>query len=337
MRFFIALLICLTATLCKAQIKSTDLSGSWVAGKVNYLSGDDLPDENILKYSYVKYTFVMPDKMYYASVYHILGAEFLFEVRGNKLLIKSNVGFVVNTLKIMELTKNKLVMVMADMNGSLESPTAIQYTFYPEKLIQQSLALSPDDIYKISGTDTVFNSSQKIYALFNGADFSDHISYELSKVGISVRSGTLNATFIVNPSGKADSLKIIQGINAGYDKAYTRIFYAAQNKWKAAIHNGKPVKVLMHQEKKYFTSDEVVPSFFNTQKANAAYAEKNYEVALYYYDLALNDRPDDKDNLYRRGICRQQLGNLAGACSDWKKVQAMNSNLADALLAKYCK
>lgn len=337
MRSFFILLICLIATLCKAQIKSSDLSGSWVAGKVNFLSGDDLPDENILKYAYVKYTFAMPDKMYYASVYYILGSELLFEMRGNKLLIKSNAGFVMNTLKIMELSKNKLVMVMSDANGSLESPTAIQYTFYPEKLIQQSLALTPDDIYKINGTDTIFNSSQKIYALFKGPDFSDYISRELNKINVSVRRGTLNATFIVNSSGKADSLKIIQGINADYDKAYTKIFYAAQNKWKVATNNGNPVKVLMHQEKKYFSSDEAIPSFFNTQKANTAYEEKNYEVALYYYDLALKDRPDDKENLYRRGICRQQLGNLAGACSDWKKVQALSSNLADALLAKYCK
>lgn len=337
MRSFFTLCIWLIAGFCNAQIKSSDLSGSWIAGKVNFLSGDDLPDENILKYTYVKYTFAMPDKMYYAAVYHILGTEFLFEIRGNKLLVKSNVGFVVNTLKIMELNKNKLVMVMADANGSLESPTAIQYTFYPEKLVQESLALGADDIYKINGTDTVFNSSQKIYALFKGPDFSNYISSELSKVGVSARSGTLNASFIVNPFGKADSLKIIQGINPDYDKAYTKIFYAAKNKWIAASHNGKPVKVLMYQEKKYFTSDEVIPSFFNTQKANAAYEAKDFEVALYYYDMALKDRPDDKENFYRRGICRQQLGNIEGACSDWKKVKMLNSNLADAMLSKYCK
>ncbi|GAA4202984.1 hypothetical protein GCM10022289_18550 [Pedobacter jeongneungensis] len=337
MRFLIVLLLCLTSVLCKAQIKSGDLSGSWVAGKVNYLSGDDLPDENVLKYTYVKYTFTMPDKMYFSSVYHTLGSELLFELRGNKLLVKSSVGFVMNTLKIMELSKTKLVLVMADANGSLESPTAIRYTFYPEPLVQRSLALSPDDIYKIKGTDTVFNSSQKIYALFKGPDFSNYISYELSKMGIYVKTGALQATFIVNASGKADSLKIIQGINANYDKAYTKIFYAAQYKWEAATHNGKPVNVLMHQEKKYFKTDEVIPSFFNAQKANAAYEEKNYEVALYYYDLSLKDRPDDKENFYRRGVCRQQLGNLEGACSDWKKVQSLNSSLADALLAKYCR
>lgn len=337
MRSFIFLILSLVSALCSAQIKSADLSGSWVAGKVNFLSGDDLPDENVLKYTYVKYTFSMPDKMYFSSVYHTLGSELLFELRGNKLLVKSSVGFVMNTLKIMELTKTKLVLVSSDANGSLESPTAIQYTFYPEPLVQRSLALNPNDIYKINGTDTVFNSSQKIYALFKGADFSDYISYELNKVDVHVKTGTLQATFIVNASGRADSLKIIQGINANYDKAYTKVFYAAQNKWKAATHNGKTVNVLMHQEKKYFTSEEVIPSIFNTQKANAAYGEKNYEVALYYYDLSLKDRPDDKENFYRRGICKQMLGNFSGACSDWKKVQELNSDLADSLLAKYCK
>lgn len=148
--------------------------------------------------------------------------------------------------------------------------------------------------------------------------------------------GKLQATFIVDGMGKADSLKIIEGINPTYDKAYTKIFYAAKNNWKPAMKNGKPVRVLMHQEMKYLTSEQGVPNFFNAQKANRAYHEKDYETALYYYNLALDTRPDELSDLYRRGICKQILGNLAGACSDWKQVRALKSDIADAVLAKYC-
>lgn len=188
----------------------------------------------------------------------------------------------------------------------------------------------------IPSTDTIFNSGQKIYSLFKGPDFSEHIGYELYKANVSVKTGSLRATFIVDANGRADSLKIIEGINPTYDKAYTKIFYAARNNWKPAMRNGKPVRVLMYQEKKYFTSDEVIPSFFNSQKANKAYLAEDYEKALYYYDLALETRPEETTDLYRRGICKQILGNISGACSDWKKVKDLKSDVADSLIAKYC-
>ncbi|RDC54159.1 hypothetical protein DU508_23285 [Pedobacter chinensis] len=320
----------------KAEIKTSEILGSWVASNVSYLSGDELPDENVLKYSYTKYTFEAPDKMYFAAVYHVLGSEFRYELKGNRILLKSAVGYLINTFRIMELTNNRLILISADLNGSLDSPTSLRYTFYREGFIQQNLPLSPNDIYKVNGTDTLFNSGQKIYALFKGTDFSEHISHELYKVNVSTRTGTLHATFIVDANGKADGLKIIQGINPAYDKAYTKIFYAARNNWKPATRNGRPVRVLMYQEKKYFTSDEAIPSFFNSQKANQAYHNKDYETALYYYDQALATRPDETTDLYHRGICKQMLGNLAGACSDWNKVKALKSDVADGVMAKYC-
>jgi hypothetical protein len=48
----IALTFCIL--LSRAQ---TSLNGSYVATKINYLNGDELQDDNLLKYTYVKYTF----------------------------------------------------------------------------------------------------------------------------------------------------------------------------------------------------------------------------------------------------------------------------------------
>ncbi|RZK66269.1 MAG: hypothetical protein EOO85_27070 [Pedobacter sp.] len=154
--------------LCKAEINPSSIMGSWVASNVSYLSGEELPDENVLKYCYTKYTFEAPDKMYFAAVYHILGTEFRYEIKGSRLLVKSTVGYLMNTFRVMELTDKKLVIINADANGSLDSPTSLKYTFYREDFIQQKLPLLPNDIYKVNGTDTLFNSGQKVYALFNG-------------------------------------------------------------------------------------------------------------------------------------------------------------------------
>lgn len=336
MYYRIILLLCLLTSTTFAQTKITDLAGSWIAGKVSYLSDEELPDENLLKYTYVKYTFSLPDRINVSGIYYDLGTEHRFELKGNRLLIKSNAGYVMNTLRILESTKDKLVLVSASGDRNFESPTALKYTCYSEPLIQKNKPLGPDDIFRVQGTDTIFRSGQKIYAQFDGPIYEEYISYELYKKDIKVRNAELLTTFIVDASGKADSLRIIQGINPKYDKAYTQIFNAAKNKWKPAMHNGKPVRVLMNQRMKHFPSEEMVPNHFNTRKANTAYNNKDYERALYYYDLALETRPEDYDDLYRRGICKQMLGNIDGACSDWNKVKSLGSKIADELLIKYC-
>ena len=315
----------------------TKLNGSYVATKVSYLSDEELPDENILKYTYVKYTFSGDDKLAFSNVYYENGRSYLYTIRGNQLSIKSEVGAVMNTMKIMENTANKLVLVSSAANGSLEDPWAIKYTLYKEEFIQKNLPLSPDDIFSIRGTDTLFKSGQKIYAKFKGPSFMIYVYDKMAEKKMEVKSGELRATFIIRENGIPDSLRIIQGINPVFDKEYIEAFKLSRYMWRAAQHNGKPVKVLMNQRLKYLTSDEAMPSDLISRKANSAYNDHDYELALYYYDLALESKPDEPENLYRRGICKQLLGNMDGACTDWNKIELMGNKIADELLLKYCK
>ncbi len=336
MRYRILIYLCLLSTSGLAQIKVQDLYGSWVATSVTYLSGDELPDENILKYTYVKYYFAAPEKLFISGIYYDWGREGMFSVVGNKINFKSVQGYVMNTVRLLELDSDKLVIVQGSERG-LTDPWAIKYTFVREGLVQDAIPPSPSDIFSIQGIDTLYQSSQKIYAQFTGPAFSDYISENMSKKKISTKSGELLASFIVDRNGHADSLKILQGINPKYDKVYTEIFNSAKKRWIPAHLNGKLVSVVMQQRMRYFTSDEVVPSYFNGNKANEAYSNKDYEVALQYYNLALENRPDEKDYLYKRGICKQNLGNMAGACADWQKLKSLGGDEANALIEKFCK
>jgi tetratricopeptide (TPR) repeat protein len=319
-----------------AQVKPADLYGSWVATDVRYLSGDELPDENILKYSYQKYSFAAPDKFYSSPVYHSLGREMLFSLSGDKVQLKSAEGHVMNVIRILGYDENKLVIVQASVHGHAD-PMAIKYTFHREEVLQNAMPLTSADIFLVHGTDTIYQSGQKVYALFKEPDFKEFLSFNLYKKGISVKSGELLASFIVNKEGVADSLKILQGINPRYDKVFTDLFNSVKRKWIPAQLNGKPVPVLMQQKMKYFTSDETMPSYFNGRKADEAYHNENYELALQYYNLALETRPEDKDHLYKRGVCKQKLGNLQGACIDWQKVKALGGEQATVLLERFCK
>lgn len=333
-RFLISIVLTLFVMDSHAQIR---LNGSYVATKVNYLSGDELPEDNILKYTYVKYTFSNQNQIGISGVYNEKGTSYLFSISGNRLIIKSEAGSVMNTMKIMENNADKLVLVSSSAQGSLEDPWAIKYTLYKEEFIQNNMPLSPDDIYSIKGADTIYKSGQKIYAQFKGSSFQSYMYEQIRKKKMDVKSGQLLSIFIVDANGQPDSLRIIQGINPKYDAEYIKAFNSARNMWQAAQHNGKTVKVLMNQSLKYLTSEQTLPSYFSSQKANAAYNNQDYELALYYYNEALEVKPDEIENLYRRGICKQILGNLKGACADWTKIQLMGNKTANELLLKYCK
>lgn len=336
MRYKILICLCFLSTSILAQIKTPDLYGSWVATRITYLSGDELPDENILKYTYVKYYFAAPDKLFISGIYYDWGQEGVFDVVGDRINFKTREGYLLNTLRVLEVDSNKLVIVHGSGHG-LTDPWAIKYTFVREQVVQDAIPLSPSDIFRVQGVDTLYQSSQKIYAQFTGRSFNDYISENMAKKKVSTKSGELLASFIVDRNGYADSLKILQGINPKYDKAYIDIFNSARKRWIPAQLNGKVVPVVMKQRRRHFTSEETLPSYFNGNKANDAYNNKDYEVALQYYDLALENRPDDKDHLYKRGICKQKLGNLEGACADWQKLKLLGGNEANVMIEKFCK
>lgn len=332
LRLAATIAILVSALTVNAQTK---LNGSYIVTAVTYQNGEQLPDENILKHTYVKYTFNDPDQIYISGVYVEKGYQYSYKIKKDRLLIKSEAGSVMNSMKIIDHSNNKLILVSAPANGDLEDPKALKYTFYKEEFFQKNLPLSPDDVFSVKGQDTIYKSGQKIYAQFEKSSFTSYMYEWLREKHMDVKSGEILATFIVDADGSADSLKIINGINSKFDAGYAEAFKTAKNMWSPAMLNGKPVKVLMNHRLKYSNSD-IAPTLLATNNANTAYQQQNYELALFFFDKALETEADNIDNLYRRGICRQMLGNIKGACADWLKIQKLGKNIADTLLQKYC-
>jgi len=336
MKYSLLLFICLAGHSLFAQAGTDNIYGSWVKTKLTYKNGAELPDENILKYTYVKYTFESPDKMYISPYYYAIGGQYSFEINNNELVLKSYAGSILNTIRIEELGPDKLVLLQEGRDG-FDDPTSLIYYFTPEPTYQSSLKLTADDIYSVTAGDTIYKENPKVYASYKGGNFLGYLTEHIGHGEVMHnKSGHIVASFIVSKAGIADSLKILQSISPEYDKYYTKAFKSARNDWKPSTLNGKIVEVVMFQEITYSTSDMMLPSYNNTSEANASFKEKNYARALYYYDEALKSIPTDKENLYNRGICKKMLGNLAGACEDWKKIKELGGSQADDLLAKYC-
>ncbi|MCJ0741381.1 energy transducer TonB [Pedobacter montanisoli] len=329
---FLFILIKLQIFAQVTKVNPKDLSGSWIKAEISYLDGTELPDNNVLKYNYIKYTFQSPDILYVSTVYKNLGNENRYKIKGNMLYIMTPADFVINSFRIFEMNNQKLVL-FESTGSSHEDPKALKYTFFSEQYFKDQLPLSKSDIYLITKNDTIYNTSQKIYPGFTGNNLQSFMYNELSDK--KRREGTHIVSFIVNKKGQIDSLKTLESISPQYQEMFEKAFKKTKNMWSPAYLNGKPVSVLMYCKLKYY-GKEIMNDFFNTQKANQAYQDKNYELAIFYYSEAIEVNPEDTDNLYKRGLCKQALGNLAGACDDWKKAEKLGSTATPPLIQKYC-
>nr|WP_294793116.1 hypothetical protein [uncultured Mucilaginibacter sp.] len=319
-----------------AQNSSKNIFNTWVTSQVTYPNGASLPDTHPLKYLYIKYKFSQPDHLNIGTAYFENGSDQLFELNSNVLTIKSPEGGYVNSYRI-EALKDTLVLLQAGLTG-FDDADALKFYFVPETTFQNSIPLSADDIISIKGKDTIYKQSRKIYASYNGNSFQQ-IMYNGIRKGISMnnRAGSLSASFIVSKTGLADSVRILEGIDDKFNSLFVKVFNQQRKNWKPAILQGQPVSVKMLVNLGYSTSATAIPAVFDAQKANDAYNSSDYELALFYFDKALVNTPNDKDNLCKRGLCKLMLGNKDGACLDWNKVRSLGSTpVVDELLKKYC-
>jgi hypothetical protein len=142
MKFLISPVVSLTITLAltfivlagNAQVK---LSGVYVLSKINYLNGEELPDDNLLKYTYVKYTFNQ-NEISISGTYYENGRPFFFIINGDHLTVRSSIGAVLNTMKVLESTDDRLVLVSGSANAVIRRPLGykvhtLQGRIYPKQ------------------------------------------------------------------------------------------------------------------------------------------------------------------------------------------------------------
>ncbi|MEJ7559440.1 MAG: tetratricopeptide repeat protein [Pedobacter sp.] len=337
-KYKFALLLCFL-TLYKttsAQVKPSEIFGSWVISSVTFKDGAALPDENLLKYTFVKYTFDEANVMYSTTKAQNRGALTYYQIKKDQLIINNALGEISNNFLISKRGTDTL-KILRKGNKGFADPDALMYTFVRENLFQQSHLKNLGTDFTVNGTDTVYNQSSAVYAKFYlPAGFETYAMDELKdKVG---EQGTalFRMSFIVDKNGVADSIKIIRGIWQAHDDMYLKIFKKVKNRWKPAVLNGKNVAVRMFAEAKYVASAMIQPSNVYTSQGDVFYNNGKFNTAVQYYDAALKNYPDSESTLYKRGICRLRLDDVPGALADFKAVKEMRGNLQiDTLIAQY--
>lgn len=336
MKIICALFLCMLCACTYAQTPKA-IYGTWVKTKITFSDGGSLPDDNVLKYVYLKYKFAPENGCNISTSYFDLGDDNNYLINDNYLVLKSPQGGLINSFQIKAIS-DTLILQQPPTEGIADSDL-LRYYFVRENVYRDAIALKPSDIYSIMTGDTVYNESPKIYASYNGISFQRYIYKSVDeKIDMDGRVGHLVASFIVSKKGVADSVKILEGIDDNFNKQFLKVFNKVKKDWKPATLKASPVAVKMMVELRYSTSETAIPAEMATQNANKAYNDKEYELAIYYYDKALASRPSDQGNLFKRGMCKLILGNNAGACEDWNKAIEVGGNMEiESLLKKYCK
>jgi hypothetical protein len=317
-----------------AQIKPSELLGPWVITDLTFNDGAALPDENPVKYTFVKYTFDASNVIYSTSKAANRGVQAYYQIKKDQLIINSASGAILNTFLISKRGPDTLKILHKGPKGFAD-PDALMYTFVREQVVQKSRLkdLSKDII--ISGNDTVYNQSPSLYAKFYlPAGFETYALQEMKEKAGEQGTAVFRMSFIVDKNGVVDSIKVIKGIWQAYDDMYLKTFNKVKSKWKPALLNGKPVAVRMFAEAKYVASAMIEPSNVYTRQGDESYRIGKFDTAVQYYDAALKNYPDNEANLYKRGICKLRLDDVPGALADFRAVKEMRGNLqVDPLIA----
>lgn len=166
-------------------------------------------------------------------------------------------------------------------------------------------------------------------------------------------SGKVFINFIVDKTGNVTEITVIRKVHPILDEEALRVV-KSMPKWTPGTHNGRPVAVsynlplnfvLIGNSKQVnenpFTpiieKDLPAKAESNYKKGMKALKKKNYNKAIEYFSLAINDFPNYRNALFNRAFAYQKTNNLDNACKDWKKCNELGVMEAPDKVAKNCK
>ena len=106
MKYLFTVLILILSQVLYAQRNNT-ISGTWVKCKVTFSNGSPLPDEDPLKYAYIKYSIESSSTFHYSTAYFELGNECSYEINNSFLSLRSPEGGLIHSFRI-EKTQDTL-------------------------------------------------------------------------------------------------------------------------------------------------------------------------------------------------------------------------------------
>lgn len=322
---------------CLTNLKGQDIFGKWVKTKIEYVDRSELPNEILLKFSFLRYSFEKPNKFYMTSSYDDKGIALFFERNNNIVEIKNSFGFTINSFLIAESGADELVLIQKGRSSFTEND-CIKLHFTQEHKYQNSLQIRSIDILSISNLDTVYKTCEKVHPEFNWQkSFYDFCNENMPEINaVMATNNFFLATFIVRKTGLIDNVKVLERINDKFEKQFRTTLNKSKKLWTPGKIGDKNVDAQISMTFNFISSDNFIPLYNFSNKGSTAMANSDFSSAIYYFDLALEKDPQDYEIIYKKAICELSLGNRKLACDNLKKVKASGKFNVDDLILKEC-
>jgi len=162
----------------------------------------------------------------------------------------------------------------------------------------------------------------------------------------SFKQGVAVVQFEVTPSGELANFKTINSVCREVDKELIRVLQTTAGMWKPGYNNDIPVAMNKEVSMMFvaeLTNRELANRYFtNTakyffKKGNDLFLSKTkLKRALRNYDLSILYMPYETSSLLMRGLCRYEMGDKEGACSDWNRINALGKDNVIEFIDNLC-
>lgn len=158
-------------------------------------------------------------------------------------------------------------------------------------------------------------------------------------------SGTVYLSFLIDTTGKVDSVKVLRGVQILNEEA-VRVVKSMPN-WTPGMQNGRKVIVQLILPVKFNVQNGkakgsvVVPKvkskrdeFF--EMGNAYINSGYYENAIESFTNAINEDKKDMDSHFNRAVCFKKLELMNAACIDLHRAKKLGDKGAANILKENC-
>lgn len=209
------------------------------------------------------------------------------------------------------------------------------------------------NVDEINVTPPVFTGVQKVVTVPESAVnydpleafLIDNFNYPDAAVECQIE-GTGIVQFTVHSNGKLADFRVINSVCPAIDQAFIKVLKSTEGMWNPGFNNDKPT-AMETEVSMMFVANQTIrqnpQAYFMTNakklcaKGNKLFlANGKVKKALNFYDKSIKYMPYETSSLLMRGLCRFELGDEKGACSDWNRINAIGRYDADPFIENLC-
>lgn len=207
------------------------------------------------------------------------------------------------------------------------------FTFGQENK-EQRIALEGVNVYPpvFQGAEQLRIALQEEEATSLNNYMKTHIVYpEESKKWL--KEGTEVVAFTINEKGEVADFQVINSVSPEIDEEVIRVLKTTSRMWNPGLNNGKPISMEKEVSVVFnISTDQAIADQFDFDFVAKRYFKKgnkklffkqDTKAALKNFDKAICYMPNDKCLLISRGMCRYELGDTEGACTDFNRIKTL--------------